>query len=352
MISDPVRRPTCVAAINGTRVPVLSFEVESNNHFAADTWECSLALAGLPKTLGPAFWASQAPITVQLCAGLNGPPSTSLILGSADRIAIDAVSGEIHLSGRDRTAVFLEARTTEKFQDHTSSEIVTELAARHNLKAQVTPTKPWIGQYNVRQNAQLSDGETEWSLLTYLAAQEGFDLFFSGDTLYFQPPAPQSVQPYLVTYLPSATGRMASGTVLTLQCSRTLPLASDITVQVQSWNVREERAVAAQASGTRTGSGGAAAQIYRFRKPGLDQAQAQQLARKKLSEITQQERVISWTEPANLTLTPRDQVRLQGTGTAWDQLYVISHICRRMSFSGGFSMQGRATAGSPRSISG
>ena len=79
----PIRRPSCVATVNGTPVPVLSFEVESNNHFAADTWECSLALAGMPKGLGLGFWASQVPVTVQIFAGLNGPPATSLILGDA-----------------------------------------------------------------------------------------------------------------------------------------------------------------------------------------------------------------------------------------------------------------------------
>ena len=159
----PIRRPSCVATVNGTPVPVLSFEVESNNHFAADTWECSLALAGMPKGLGLGFWASQVPVTVQIFAGLNGPPATSLILGDADRVVIDAVAGEVHLTGRDRTAVFLEARTTDKFQDHLASEIVSELAASHNLASQVTRTAKRVGQYYYpRDNAQLANGETEW----------------------------------------------------------------------------------------------------------------------------------------------------------------------------------------------
>jgi phage protein D len=351
MVYDPIRRPTCVATINGTPVPVLSFEVESNNHFAADTWECSLALAGMPPGLGLAFWANQVPITVQLFAGLNGPPTTSLILGDADRMSLDAVLGEIQLSGRDKTAVFLEARTIDKFQDHASSDIITEMAASHGLKSQVTKTKVKLGERFDRENAQLTDGQTEWSFMTRLAELEGFDLFVSGDTVYFQPPAAPGSQPYVVTYIPSGTGRMASGNVVTLQCNRHLPLASDLAVTVQSWNSHREKVVTGEALGTKTGSNGGAPNTYIFRKPGLDPEQAQRLAQQKLSEISSQERVIRWTEPANLTLTPRNPVQLQGTGTAWDQSYVINQIRRRMSFSEGFGMEVQATAGSPQSVS-
>jgi phage protein D len=354
MAFDPIRRPTCVATINGTPVPLLSFDVENNNHFAADTWECTLALAGMPAGMGLAFWASQVPITVQLFAGLNGPPTTSLILGDADRVVIDAVPGEIHLSGRDKTAVFLEARTTAKFQDHFASDVITDLARHHGIKAQVTRTSTRIGQYAGNQSAKLSAGETEWTLMTYLAEHEGFDLFFSGDTLYFQPPAAPSAQPVLVSYSPSATGRMAAGNVLELQCDRSQHLASDVIVTVLSWNSWMEKTITGEARASKTGPGAGRGtpRTYTFQEPGLDWQQAQHLAEQKLREITDQERVIRWTEPANLTLKARSQVLLQGTGTAWDQLYVVSQVRRRMSFAEGFRMQVQANAASPQSISG
>ncbi len=351
MASDPIRRPTCVATINGTKVPLLSFEVENNNHFAADTWDCSLALAGMPPGLDLSFWASQVPITVQIFAGLYGDPSTSLILGDADHVSINGVTGEIHLSGRDKTALFLEARTTEKFPDHSASDIVTQFATNHGLNAQVTPIQTRVGQRDQQEYAKLTCEQTEWSVLTYLAENAGFDLFVSGNTLYFQPPGASNAEPYVVRYVPSATGRMAYGTVVTLHCQRSLPLASDMTVKVISWNSMQGQTITAQAQGKKSGAGGGSPRTYTFREPGLKQDQAQQLAQQKLLEIAKQERVITWMEPANLTLTPRTQVRLQGTGTAWDQLYVINHIRRRMSFDSGFTMEVQATSGSPQSVS-
>jgi phage protein D len=351
MIKDSIRRPTCAATINGIRAPLTSFEVESNNHFAADTWECSLALGSLPPGLGLDFWANQAPITVQIFAGLDSDPTTSLILGDADHATLDAATGEVRLSGRDKTALFLEARTTDKFPDHSASDIVTQFANNHSMQAQVTAIQSRVGQQDQQEYAKLTSEQTEWSILTYLAENAGFDLFVVGNTLYFQPPNSSNEQPYVVTYVPSKTGKMAYGSVVTLQCQRSLALASDVAVQVTSWNARLGQIITGQAHASKNGSESGAVQTYNFREPGLNQEQAQKLAQRKLLEICKQERTICWTEPANLALTPRTQVRLQGTGTAWDQLYVIDRIQRRMSFSGGFTMSVQATASSSPSNS-
>ena len=351
MIDDPIRHPTCAATINGIRVSLTSFEVESNNHFAADTWECSLALASLPPSLGLDFWARQLPITVEIFAGLNGDPTTSLILGDADHITLDTAIGDVRLSGRDKTALFLETRTTDKFPDHSASDIVRQFANNHGMQAQVTAIQNRVGQQDQQEYAKLTSEQTEWSILTYLAENAGFDLFVAGYTLYFQPSNSSNEQPYVVTYVPSKTGKMAYGSVVTLHCQRSLPLASDVAVQVTSWNARLGQAISGRAQASKNGSEGGTARTYNFREPGLNQEQAQTLAQRKLLEICKQELTICWTEPANLTLTPRTQVRLQGTGTSWDQLYVIDHIQRRMSFSGGFTMSVQATAASPQSLS-
>jgi hypothetical protein len=54
--------------------------------------------------------------------------------------------------------------------------------------------------------------------------------------------------------------------------------------------------------------------------------------------------------PGDLTLTPRNLVRLEGTATSWDQTYAVDEIHRSLSFSDGFKQTLRLKNSSPRSM--
>ena len=53
--------------------------------------------------------------------------------------------------------------------------------------------------------------------------------------------------------------------------------------------------------------------------------------------------------PGEIALTPRDMVKLQGTGTSFDQTYYIASIDRSISFDEGFRQTMRLKNTSPRS---
>jgi hypothetical protein len=132
---------------------------------------------------------------------------------------------------------------------------------------------------------------------------------------------------------------------------RSLTLARDIEVQVRSWHsgkgtgfTKTAKAIGtkrAQAASGKSGFGNHV-QRYVYVIPNLTEDQALKRAQSILANLSKFERVIGWAEPGELTLTPRNMVRLQGTGTDFDQAYFIDSIERRIAFGEGFTMHVRA----------
>ena len=244
-----MRRVLRVVANGSVLAGAMEAEIVSNNHYAADRFTASVALdASLGS--GPAFWASQADIAVDIQASLDGGVSyVSLLQGRVDTIDLDPIARVVRISGRDLSAALIETRTQETFANRTSSEIAELLASRHGLESQVTPTITAVGRYYQDEHDritldQFSRAISEWDLLVFLARQEGFDVFVSGSGLYFQPPT-QSVD--AVVFRPTD--------LIDLRLERSLTLARDIEVTVKSWNSRQQNAFAQTARSQ--GRGGA-----------------------------------------------------------------------------------------------
>jgi phage protein D len=335
--------PRMAVSINGTIVQdcILSLDVTNNNYFSPDTFRAELALGRLPAQFNAAFW-SDTQAQIGLMVGMS-PTLTTLIVGNADEIELDLPNGTVSVSGRDLSAYFIDNKSEEKFQNQTSSEIVATLAARAGLTANVTATSAPVGRYY---------DISEWTLLNYLAQEEGFDIYVTGTTLNFQPSAQGSAPAYTLTYTPPSQGQLQAGNFIDLKCRRSQTLAKGTVVKVISWNAKQQTAFTATAKRVGSGAGSVAAgtaQLYTFKMPGLDQGQAQLIANAKLDEITKHERKIDVTLPGELLLQPRQLVAVTGTGTSFDQSYFIDEINRRVSLEEGFMETIRMKNHSPES---
>jgi phage protein D len=136
-------------------------------------------------------------------------------------------------------------------------------------------------------------------------------------------------------------------------------MAKDIVVQVKSWNSRQARsfiktarAVGGKSSSASSSANGKAstAQTYVIVRPNLTEDQAQQLATRTAIAQTLHERILSVDMPGELTLTPRNMVALQGTGTSFDQSYFVASIDRHIAFDSGFTQSLRLKNSSPRTM--
>ncbi len=343
--STSLRTPRLLVMANGTAMPApLSADIFSNNHSAADRFRVTAHLTATDL----ATWSATADALLDIQVSLDGQSWTSLIQGEVDQLQIDPRTMRLTLEGRDLTARLIETRTQETFANQTSSQIAQTLATRHSLTADVAATTTPVGVYWQLEHDHItldsfSRSISEWDLLVTLAGHEGFDVWVSGTTLHFRPP-PTTLDATAVLQLVASVDSPAN--LISLQLDRALTLTRDIEVVVKSWNSRQAQSFTQTARATRSAGTGRPSngkpQRYVYVVPNLTPDAALKLAQTRLTELTRHERVIHAEMPGELTLTPRQQILLQGTGTDFDQPYWIDEITRRISFSNGFTQSLRA----------
>jgi phage protein D len=326
---------------NGVLVPgAFEAEVGSNNHYAADHFSVGLALSADPSR-GAAWWSAQDSVLIDIDISLGGG-YRRMLRGAIDIIEVEPLRNVLRMRGRDLSAGLIEARTQETFANRTASEIATILAGRHGLDADAQPTTTPVGRYWQLEHDRIVLGgfaraTTEWDLLVALAQYEGFDVWVSGTTLCFRAPDP-----------PPAPVILRQADLISLRIERALTLACDIEVTIKSWHSRTAHSYV-QTARTRR-SRGAPGQVkrYVYIVPNLTPDEALKLAQRRLAELTRHERVVVAEMPGELSLAPRQQILLQGTGTEFDRSYWLDGVERRFAQSGGFTQRLHArNAGSP-----
>ncbi len=357
-----VRAPLLRVLTNGVPIPgAIEAHVTSNNWYQADRFDATFALYADP-AYGPGWWGSNAPlIDVQVCFVLPNQPLNwqSLIIGKVDQASVDMEGGTVHVEGRDLTAALIETKTQETFLNKTFSEIVTIIAGRHQMQADVTPTTTPAGRFYQNDHDQMTLGQfhhstTEWDLLVNLAQREGYDLYVTGTTLHAHPsstlspaapnvfnvaPPPGAVV-YPVQWVPSHGG-FASCNVMNLRLERSMTIAKDVVVEVRSWHSKKGKAF------TKTARARSALknlkdppQRYVVVRPNMTEDAAQQLANALLVDITKHERVATFDASGDLTFSPRAMIQITGTASEWDQFYYVDSIERSIDQTG-FLMNAR-----------
>jgi phage protein D len=337
------RRPTSRVLVNGCVLPgLIEAEVTTNSHLCADRFDTRIAL-GAGGSYDAAFWASQVGVQIEILMSVDAVGFNSMITGVVDTAVIDPIGSTLRIAGRDLSAKLIEARTQTTFSNQTSSEIATTIAQRHGLNPNVTPTTTLVGRYYQSEHDRItldqhSSTTTDWDLLASLARIEGFALSVIGMMLNFGPTMPSATLPHAIT----------PADCINLSLERHLSLAGGIEVTVKSWNSYQRNAFVQSVQGTAqdgTGGGGdAPSRRYVYVYPNLTPTQALNFAQQKLTELSAHERTIEVLLPGELQLNAASTVALSGTNTAFDQMYQIESIERRMSSRGGFTQRIRAQA--------
>lgn len=331
-------------------------EICTSNHQIAGWFRLLLVLGRDPSGSAANFSAlTNANAEIRLGVAPTGLPSLaavwqSLITGPIDTVTIDMTAGTVQLTGRDFSALLIDTLSAESFPNHTASEIAQTLALRHGLTSVVTATTTPVGRYyqdghNLFSLYQSSGTVTEWDLLSGLADSEGYDLFVQDRNLIFAPPLSDTV-PAVWQWMPGGTHTTS---VTSLRMERSLALARDIIVTVQSWNSRQQAMITQTVRSSSNGqlrstnsAASATASNYVLLRPNLTNDQALNLAAQTLADLSRHERVITASMPGDLTLSPRSLVTLEGTQTDFDQTYVVDEVLRRFSMRDGFTQTVRA----------
>jgi len=348
-VASQVRQPGARVTVNGIVVPWTEWTVTNVSHFSADTFAVTLAVKTLPAGVDPAWWATTDAATVEIAAGFadeSGEISalTSLIVGRVDEVELCPLERTLRLTGRDLSSRLIDAKTAEKFQNQTASQVVQTLAARRGLTADVVATTTRVGRYYEIDHARITTEQTEWALLSWLAQEEQYDLWVGGTTLYFHPsldPAVTAPRPYL--WVEPGDQGPGIATLDRPRLKRSLTIAKDIVVKVHSWNQAKESGYTIQTKMPRASSvsSDGEAQTYVFTRPNLEWDRAVAYAQQMAAEISRHEYVIEAEGPADLILSPRQLIKTTGFG-GWDGVYTVDQVERGFSVPGGFRMSWRA----------
>ena len=364
--TSAARQPRGAVKVNGQLMKGwVDFEVDNNAFYSADTFRCRFAISALPAGFGADWFCAQSALWLELFAGFPANPSSytagelkRLIYGKVDDVTYCPGGAYIEVSGRDLTSAFVDARTYEQFVNQTASQIATTLAKRHGLNPVVTRTTTKAGTYYALENRRVPIERSEWELLTWLANEEGFSVFVSGQDLHFQPATDPASNPYVLQWTPPAGDNSApqfNGIDITF--SRNLTLAKDIIVIVRVIGQKTGKPFQVKAQATHnknTVLAGAAqpigqAQTYSYVQHGKTKEEAQQWANNHLAQLSAHEMKLSANMPADNLLDITQMIQVRGTGTAFDQTYYADSIVRRMSWDGGYTMTLNAKNHSPES---
>lgn len=330
----------------------VDFEVDSNSFHEADTFTVLLAIKELKAPQDLRWFLDQSTMSVEILAGFPQNPEnygsadlTSWITGNVDQVDFDPSGRTITLTGRDLTSLLIDAKTSEKWQTQTASEIASTLASRHGLTPVVTGTTTTVGRYYQIDHVSMTSTDTEWEFLTWLAVQEGFVVYVKGKELHFEPrPDPDDANVFEVEWEEpdDEFGYFRSNTKR-LGFSRTLTVGKGAVVQVRSWNQKQKTGFtatypASHAKGIKPGSSSAPAQVYSYVIPNLTQEQANQRAQALYNELIKHEMRFNADLPADDALDSTWMAKVTGTGTIFDQKYYIESVSRSMSNGGGYGM--------------
>ena len=361
------RRPRGMVKLNGQPATGwVEFEIDNNALCRADTFKVVFAASGLPKDRDGAWLTRQADLTVELLAGFPKDPTNydaselvSYIIGRVDDVDVDPVRNVITLSGRDFTSQFIDSVTSETFTNQSASQIAKTLAARHNMTCETVDTREKVGSFYQIDHARMSTERSEWDLLTWLAQETGYSAWVTGTTLHFMPLAdPDIDSKYRIRWVPPAEGHAAPlCNVERLHFARNLTLSKDIVVTVRSFNNSTGKTVVKTAKAqhnknkvTRNATmpyGQAQRYVRSF--PGLTPQKAQEKANALLKYLSKHEMRMEATLPGDSILDTRVLVQVEGTGTAFDQVYWPESIVRSLSIHEGFKMELHAKNHSPES---
>lgn len=316
-----IRHPRVVVVVNGLPVVPIECDVYVSQHQSSDTFHATLPL----DTPGDSFWADTAPMDVQIMATNNYLTGAwvEMIQGSVDHVDCNFTKRTAMIRGRDRTAKLTDTKTTEKWQNKKPEEIITELAGRAGLGAQILgQSKDKAGLKYKDDYNRISEHDNLWNVIVRLAKHMGCIAFVKGNNLVVRPFDGGFEGQYTITYTRPTGLSPAQGNVVDLSCTRNLNLSKTVKVNHKSWQHKEGKGIESEYQSS--GVGGELE--YTFKAANLTKAQQDQLCETKLNEILSHERTPIIKSYGDVNINPMMKLILTGTGTGFDQEYIMNSI--------------------------
>lgn len=367
--------PRSIVTINDGPMQFISWETNNNGYYQADTFAVKLPLFQSQV----AWWSQQASLDVKIYDGLVKDPQnfsisnlTLRIQGQVDTIDLDPIQRTVRITGRDYTSKLIDTKVALSDRNITASDFAIKMAAIYGLDVgdsalmdtetgkigdgPIIQTYTKIGTYYQIDHVNTKVERSAWDILCYLAHQEQFIVYVSGQTLNFKPLAdPEKAR---VLTIDRSQG-ITTGPAPSLSFTRTLTLARGIVVYVRSWNhkikagftvsarMKRSKDPVQKKNSPRTGE----EQVYTYTIPNLTRDAAQQKANAYLAAISKHEvRFTADDMPGDPTLDPFQPVKWSYQGTMYEQVYYLESVIRSFDFESGYKMSLRGKNHSVESV--
>lgn len=357
-LSGVAQRPRGLVLANGSVIPgVIEIVLDNNNFFQADSFAVTVALNFVSKDNPFYRWDQLTTIEIEILLGFPNNPTNfaktdlkSFLLGNVDDVEYDPKENTLRLSGRDLTSKLIDYKRAITFSSGSlkASDVVSQIASERGLTPRITATPVPTGTYTQIIHALVKSNSTYWDIIVRLAQVEGFQAYVRGKELFFEPRVAPNADPYLIKYKAAdeTVGHISMNTTA-LSFNRNLTVAKDIKVVILSYDKTAKKAISESATRTRSKSKTAGGinkqsdppQEYVYNVPGLTADKARARAQQKLEELSRHEMNMRATVPGDIDLTAQSVVKVEGTGTAFDQTYFVSSVMRRMHIETGFTME-------------
>ena len=306
--------------IDGDTYPVTSGSVSQSATKKSATFSGSLALSipGLLEKLA-SLGENKTSVTV-----VSKGQTKKLVTGEIDSVSFDMITGTAEISGRCESAKLHSMKSSEKFTNKKNSDVVSELAKKAGLKADVSKSAIDAGKYVDIDWSKITDGVSLSSVIHKIAEMEGARWWVSDGTLHFKTDDADSA--YVYEYSP---GLPKSATLLHLKIHRNIQAGKTVKVGVKSWNPRKKQSYVSNKE--LSGVGGTT--VFAYHVPGLNKQHADKHAESKAKEHGKHELEIHIEDAGDPSIDVAMKLRLRGTGS-FDQDYEIQSISHKFGIGG------------------
>ena len=351
-MSGEGRKPRSVVMLNGVRFAFISWEVNNNGYYQADTFSVRLPLTQpQAQSYNAAWWSTQTGIEIKIYDGFpkdadnyTAKDLTLRLWGNVDNIELDPIGKTVHITGRDYTSKLIDEKVPPPSPNLTASQAAEKFAAQYGLATNITKTTTKIGIYYNLDHIDSKLEKTPWDILTYLAHQEQFVVYCSGKTLNFIP-QPSEKSAKVLTL--DDSNRITTGPAPMLKFFRCLTVSRGIVVYVRSWNGKHKRGFSKVARIKRSRDPVTkknepligVEQAYSYTFPNLTEEEAQRRADSYLKSISQHEVKFEASDmPGDPSLSPFQPVKWQYGKTQFEQVYFLDSLVRSFSLDHGYIM--------------
>ena len=313
--------------VNGTMLLLESGSVTQSALRKSATFHCSLPMSepGAYDTLAEVSGDDKSIIEV-----MTRGTTKTLITGQIDSVDFDYIGRKITVSGRDESAKLHDKKTSEKWVNKKTTDIVKELAERAGIKADVKDLSTMAGKMLEQDHVKLSDNVSFAYVLQKLSEIDGARWWVDANgTLKYAPfNSPEGQYSIFI----DQSSQPIKSDCLHLRVHHNVQAAREIEVDFKAWHPKKKRVMRYKS----TIKGNGAPIRYSYSVPTLHQDQVEKFAKSLASERARHQLSVRATVVGDPTVAAGMGLSLQGTAD-FDQTYDIDTVHHE------FGMRGHTT---------